>query len=63
LECIRSRKAPSANEEIGHRTAALGFLANITSVLGRSLKWDPVKELFIGDEQANRLLSRAARAF
>ncbi len=62
LKCIRDRKSPSANEEIGHRSASLGHLANIASVLGRSLKWDPVAEVFTGDEMANRLLSRAMRA-
>ncbi|HYG33735.1 MAG TPA: Gfo/Idh/MocA family oxidoreductase, partial [Clostridia bacterium] len=62
LECIRTRSAPSADEEIGHRAASLGHLANIACWTGRSLKWDPVKEVFLGDEMANRLLSRALRA-
>jgi len=62
LECIRTRKAPSADEEIGHRSASLGHLLNIACWVGRSLKWDPVKEVFLGDEMANRLLSRATRA-
>lgn len=62
LECIHTRKAPSADEEIGHRAAALGHLLNIASSLGRSLKWDPVKETFPDDAQANRLLARALRA-
>jgi hypothetical protein len=62
LECLRTRQAPSADEEIGHRSAALGHLANIACWTGRSLKWDPVKERFLGDDAANRLLSRAPRA-
>jgi len=62
LECIRTRGKPSANEEIGHRAAALGHLTIIAYRLGRSLKWDPVKEQFIGDMEANRLLARAQRA-
>lgn len=62
LECLRSRQSPSANEEIGHRAASLGHLANIACWTGRSLKWDPAKEQFIGDELANRFLSRAMRA-
>jgi hypothetical protein len=62
LECIHSRKATSANAEIGHRGASIGHLANIATLTGRSLKWDPVEERFAGDEVANRLLSRALRA-
>ena len=61
-ECIRTRKPPSAHEEIGHRSAAIGHLVNICFWTGQSLRWDPVKETFVGNESANRLLSRAARA-
>jgi hypothetical protein len=62
LECIHSRTAPNADEEIGHRSASVGHLANIACLTGRSLKWDPVKERFLNDELANRLLSRAMRS-
>jgi hypothetical protein len=58
---IRARQAPSSNEEIGHRSASLGHLAIIAYKLQRSLKWDPVREEFPGDEEANRLRSRALR--
>jgi hypothetical protein len=61
-ECIRTRKPPSAHEEIGHRSAAIGHLLNICFWTGQSLRWDPVKETFPGNESANRLLSRATRA-
>jgi hypothetical protein len=61
LECIRTRGRPSSHEEIGHRSASLGHLATIAFRLGRSLKWDPAKEEFPGDDQANRLFSRAMR--
>lgn len=62
LACIRSRKAPSSDEEIGQRSASLGHLANIACWTGRSLRWDPVKEAFTGDDGANRRRGRAARA-
>ena len=62
INCIRSRRQPSAHEEIGHRSASLGHLVTIAFMLGRSLKWDPVQEEFVGDEAANRLRSRAMRA-
>ncbi len=62
FECIRTRQRPSCDEEIGHRSASLGHLVIISHKLQRSLKWDPVKEEFPGDEVANRLLFRAMRA-
>lgn len=61
LDCIRSRGQCSADEEIGHRAASLGHLAIIAYKLGRSLKWDPAKEEFPGDAEANRLRTRASR--
>lgn len=62
FECIRTRQQPSSHEEIGHRSASLGHLTIIAYKLGRSLKWDPAKEEFIGDDAANRLLARPVRA-
>jgi len=61
LQCIRTRARCVADVETGHRSATVCHLGNIAYELGRSLKWDPVKEQFAGDEQANRLLSRARR--
>ncbi len=62
LECIKTREKPHSFEEIGHRAAALGHLTMICYKLGRSLKWDPDREVFLGDDQANRMLRRASRA-
>jgi len=61
LECIRTRAVTSTDEEIGHRAAALGHLAILAFKLRRSLKWDPAKEEFLNDDEANRLRSRAMR--
>lgn len=61
FECIRRRGRPSSHEEIGHRSASLGHLAILAYALGRSLKWDPRREEFVGDGEANRLRSRALR--
>jgi hypothetical protein len=61
LECIRNRRRPSSDEEIGHRTATVGHLTNIAFWTGHSLNWDPVREEFRGDEMASRLRSRALR--
>jgi hypothetical protein len=60
-ECIRSSGKPSAQEEIGHRSASLGHLVATSFLLGRSLRWDPAKEAYLSDDEANRLLSRARR--
>ncbi len=62
LECIRTRRQPSTDEEIGHRSASLGHLTIIAHKLQRSLKWDPAAEVFPDDDMANRLLCRAMRA-
>ena len=61
FECLRTRARPSAHEEIGHRSATLGQLVEITHRLGRSLRWDPKAERFEGDDEACRLLRRALR--
>lgn len=61
LECIRTRKKPNAHEEVGHRSTSVCHLVNICRDLGRKLQWDPEAEQFIGDEQANSLLSRPRR--
>ena len=61
FECIRTRRKPSSYEEIGHRSASIGHLAIIAFRLGRSLKWNPTTDEFVGDEEANRLRARAMR--
>lgn len=61
IDCIRSRRQPSSHEEIGHRSASLGHLVTLSYKLGRSLNWDPAKEEFLSDEEANRLRNRAMR--
>jgi len=59
--CVRSRKRPIADVELGHRTTTVCNLGQIAMVLGRKLKWDPVKEEF-DDAMANRLRTRAMRS-
>jgi len=61
IQCVRSRQDPIAPVEAGHEASYLGMLAEISIKLGRRLKWDPNKEEFIGDDQANRLLSAPMR--
>jgi predicted dehydrogenase len=61
LDCIRSRRPTYAPAEIGHRTITLSHIGNIAMILGRKLRWDPAAERFIGDAQANSMLSRTMR--
>ena len=62
LDCIRSREKPVADVEIGHRTTTVCHLGNIARWTGRKLTWDPEKEAFAGDEDANSYLRRPMRA-
>jgi predicted dehydrogenase len=61
FDCMRSRKKPTADVEIGHRSTTVCYLVNICRELGRKLKWDPKAEKFVGDEEANKLLWRPRR--
>jgi predicted dehydrogenase len=61
LECIRSRKAPIAPAEIGHRACSTCLLHHIAMKTGRRLHWDPVRERFHNDDEANSMLSRPQR--
>ena len=61
IECIPTGKRPIGDIESGHRSASICHLLNIARYLGRSLKWDPEKEVFIGDAEANTWLVREHR--
>jgi hypothetical protein len=61
VHCMRTREEPVASAAIGHRSTTICHMINICRQLGRKLRWDPVKEEFVGDEQANALRSRPRR--
>ncbi|HPT25945.1 MAG TPA: Gfo/Idh/MocA family oxidoreductase [Bryobacteraceae bacterium] len=61
IESIKSRKSPVAPAEDGHRSCSACLLAHAAMKTGRTLKWDVKAERFIGDEKANKLLSRPER--
>ena len=61
LHCVKTRERPFRDIEIAHRTASHAHMGNIAYWLKRPLKWDPVKEEFIGDDEASRWLSRPMR--
>ncbi len=62
LDCIKSRKQPVANAEVGHRSSSVCHLGNISMLLGRPVKWDPRKEKFINDAAADQMITRPMRA-
>jgi len=61
LDCIRSRKAPISPAEMGHRACSVCLITHISMKLGRKLQWNPETEIFINDEEANKMLSRSQR--
>jgi predicted dehydrogenase len=62
LTSIKTRQTPAAPAEIGHRSCTACLLAHDAMKLNRDLKWDPQAERYVGDEEANALLSRPQRA-
>jgi len=61
VHCIRTREKPICDVEIGCRSVTVCHLGNIAYLLKRPLKWDPAKEEFVGDPEANRHLGRSKR--
>jgi predicted dehydrogenase len=61
LDCVRSRKRPRCDIEIGHTTSVLCHLGNIAWRVGRKLRFDAATQTFGGDEEADRLLAREYR--
>jgi len=61
FEAVRSRGRAISDVEIGHRTATVCNLGQIAMMLGRRLRWDPVREEFSDDDMANRLRATAMR--
>jgi predicted dehydrogenase len=64
IECVRARKPDALNATIedGHLSTAICHLGNISYRLGRSLTFDGSAERFVGDSEADTLLTRAYRA-
>jgi len=61
LDCIKTRKAPISPVEIGHRACSICLITHISMKLGRKLNWNPDTEMFVKDEEANKMLSRSQR--
>lgn len=58
LNSMKTRKPPICDVEIGHRTATVCNIGNIAYALQRPLEWDPEKEKFKKDGEANKMLKR-----
>lgn len=58
IDCVKSRKENLEPVDVGHRITSMGHLGHIAIHLGRKLKWNPVKEQFIGDDEANAMLEK-----
>jgi myo-inositol 2-dehydrogenase / D-chiro-inositol 1-dehydrogenase len=61
-EAVKTRGQAGGNAEAAHRTVCLLHLANIAIRMGRSIKYDPVREQIVGDEYANRMVHQPLRA-
>ncbi len=62
VESVKTRQKFALNEENGHRSCNIINIGLVALRLGRSLKFDPVRQEFIGDEAANRLINPVMRA-
>ena len=61
-EAVRTRRRFALNERNGHRSCTLVNLGKIAVQLGRPLRFDPERQRFIGDDEANRLADQPMRA-
>jgi myo-inositol 2-dehydrogenase/D-chiro-inositol 1-dehydrogenase len=61
FDCVVAGKTPISDVESQNRSANTCHIANISMRLGRPLKWDPTTEEFVGDDEANGMLSREQR--
>ena len=62
IEAVKKRQKFALNEDNGHRSCTIVNMGLAALRLNRSLKFDPVKQLFIDDEGANRLIDQPMRA-
>ena len=56
LNCVTSRRRPTADVEIGHRSTTFSHLANISLQTRLRIEWDAERERIINSQQANNLL-------
>ncbi len=61
IDAIKNRSKPICDTETGHRSASVCNIANIAYQIGRPLRWDPLKEKFAKNKEANKLLGKKYR--
>jgi hypothetical protein len=61
-EAVRTRKPAGGNAAVSHRVATIYHLMNVAMRCGRKLRYDPVNDKVIGDDEANRLVNQPTRA-
>jgi predicted dehydrogenase len=61
FDCVKSRGRPACNQDVMRRSHIACFAAELAWELDRKIRFDPVTERFIGDDEANRRISRATR--
>jgi len=62
IRAVKTRGPTVAPADVALRSATPGWLGQIAMLTGRKIRWDPVKEEILGDEEASRLLSRRMRS-
>jgi predicted dehydrogenase len=62
LDCMRTRKRPAEDVELGHQVSTVAHLGNIALVSKRVIRWDPVKERVIGATDLDELITKSYRA-
>lgn len=62
LSCIKSRKRPITDVEIGHRSATVCHLGNIAVRSGEKVTWDPKAETIVGNTKQAAMMERPYRS-
>lgn len=61
LDCVKSRAQPACSADIARSSHVAGHAAAIAWMLDRKVAFDPAKEAFLGDDEANRMRTRPMR--
>lgn len=61
FDCVKTRRQPSTNASIARHSHIACHAGALSWILGRKLQFDPAKEEFLGDDEANRMRTRAVR--